>query len=473
MDSFLRERRIPEDPFRYTHRRAIRRLVLTEPDMVEAMAARAREEGVRFDEVEDRVRGWLEEIVPQFSALAYYRVGYRLARRVAYSVYNVRLDQESLRSAQAAVPEGASVVYVSNHRSNADFVVTGFMLSRSVQVSYAVGEWARVWPLEGLFKSFGSYFVRRGEKDPLYHRTLQTYVQLITRQGVTQAMFPEGGLSRDGKLRPVKLGLLDSMARAKLDPAFDRPLVFVPVGINFDRVLEDENMVFEARHGRPRHGRRSLGTKMLRLASLAVRGPVILPINIGRFLTGRLKRHGVAAIHFGTPISFDQWYAGQAPFLARLDRHERFEAMRPFGENLMSAIAHTIPATPVTAVCAAAVRVGQDRMEAGVDDGSLLLELRAVLEELQRQGRPVATGDPYQPDGGLDADALADEVDAADERTRVLERALDVLSRRKVLHRDGGVLRAGRWDLITYYANSLEVSKPSPAKGSVVPVPAR
>jgi hypothetical protein len=28
-----------------------------------------------------------------------------------------------------------------------------------VALSYAVGEWARVWPLEHLFRSFGSYFV--------------------------------------------------------------------------------------------------------------------------------------------------------------------------------------------------------------------------------------------------------------------------------------------------------------------------
>ena len=43
----------------------------------------------------------------------------------------------------------------------------------------------------------------------MYHAVLERYVQLITRNGVTQGIFPEGGLTRDGKLRPPKIGLLD------------------------------------------------------------------------------------------------------------------------------------------------------------------------------------------------------------------------------------------------------------------------
>ena len=51
---------------------------------------------------------------------------------------------------------------------------------------------------------------------------------------MTQAVFPEGGLSRDGRLRPPKLGLLDYMVRS-FDPAGDRDIFFVPVGISYSR----------------------------------------------------------------------------------------------------------------------------------------------------------------------------------------------------------------------------------------------
>src|SRR4029078_8641181 len=109
-------------------------------------------------------------------------------------------------------------------------------------VCHADVEWRRVCPLETLFKSFGSYFVRRRYPEPLYHKVLERYVQLITRNGVTQGVFIEGGLSRDGGFRPPKLGLLDYLARVKCDPGFERPVFLVPVAINYDRVLEDRSL---------------------------------------------------------------------------------------------------------------------------------------------------------------------------------------------------------------------------------------
>ena len=61
---------------------------------------------------------------------------------------------------------------------------------------------------------------------------------------MTQAVFPEGGLSRDGRLRPPKLGILDYMVRS-FDPAGERDIVFVPVGINYDRIFEDRSFLRE------------------------------------------------------------------------------------------------------------------------------------------------------------------------------------------------------------------------------------
>ncbi len=481
VDRFLRANKIPTDSFRHTHRVVVREMVLSDATLVADMAQRAKAEGTDVATVQDRVRRWLDEIVPQFNLLAYYQVGYRLGRILAYSTYNVHLDRASLERAQAAIPENASVVYVSNHRSNADFVVTGFMLSRSVQVSYAVGEWARVWPLEGIFRSFGSYFVRRGEKDPLYHRTLETYLQLITKQGVTQAMFPEGGLSRDGKLRPVKLGLLDYMARAKLDPEFNRPLVFVPVGINFDRVFEDENLVAEAKAGglgaigRPR---RTLGQKVVRLGALAGKVVIFGPVNLGRFATKRLKKHGVAAIHFGEPIVFDDWLAKQRRSRRNPidvdDRHKRHHRLLPFGESLMQAIAKNIPATPVTLLSAALAQL--DRKFAsidgpGVDRGTILMALRSTIEAAHAAGRPFAIN-PYRHSGSeagrwarserrQELAGLAADVAGTDDLEHLLTLAMDVADERLVSV-DGDPREAGsmwhvlRWDLVDYYAASLQ-----------------
>jgi glycerol-3-phosphate O-acyltransferase len=497
VDRFLRENKIPDDPFRHTHRVVVKERVLGDPELVAAMLERAKADVTDVAVVEAKVQEWLDEIVPQFNILAYYQVGYRLGRIFAYSLYHVRVDRASLEAAMAKVPPGAAIVLVSNHRSNADYVVTGFMLSRSVQVSYAVGEWARVWPLEGLFKSFGSYFVRRGETDPLYHRTLRSYVELITKQGVTQAIFPEGGLSRDGRLRPPKLGLLDSMVLAKRDPTFTRPLAFVPVGINFDRVLEDEVLVRETVAGDHPLRRRSLPRKVWRVLALA--GKVLwgVPVNIVRFATRRLKRHGICAIHFGEPYTLDDWLKENPQVLAEQDRHARHAQLRPLADELMARIAASIPATPVTVVAAAMTRFGLVRMDQGVEAGDMKAKIRTVLDELSLRGTAMFTHNPYtlqaerrrldEEDRRHDLDPV--DLDLADEEAlhSALEGALDVMTARGLLVQEGTRLRTfpEKWPLVEYYANSLVGNTP-PANGdpakkgerpgeaplSIVPAPA-
>jgi len=339
-----------------------------------------------------------------------------------------------------------------------DFMVTGFMVSRSVQVSYAVGEWARVWPLEHLFKSFGSYFVRRGEKDALYHRTLEAYIRLITKERVTQAIFPEGGLSRDGLLRPVKLGLLDMMTKAKTDPDFRAPLVFIPVGINIDRVVEDEVLTTEHLGEHP-YKMRGPWQKTKRLFTLLWSILVGVPIQIGRFFVKRLKKHGIVAIHFGKPVVFDDWYAKQKPFLAEADRAVRWEKLRPFAADLLQRIGHNIPVTPVTLACMAAAKIGEDAMTKGVERGTFLLAMRSCLESLQKAKAPFAISDPYtgRREGRMGVAEMTDAVDAADDLERVLARALDVTTKRGILRCNGSVrVLPGRWSLVQYYANSLQ-----------------
>ena len=65
-------------------------------------------------------------------------------------------------------------------------------------------------------------------------------------EGHMVAIFPEGQITRDGALLPPKYGLLQFLAGVEADPDFKRPLAFVPVGVNYDWVIEDHNLVAEA-----------------------------------------------------------------------------------------------------------------------------------------------------------------------------------------------------------------------------------
>jgi len=241
---------IPE--FKLTRRQVLIERLVHDEKVQAAIAQCAHEQHLPRVQVLQRVHGYAREIVPSFNAYAYFRWGYRIAKFYARWLYRVRLGYADGAALSALNPH-ASLVFVMNHRSNMDYLLVAFLAAERTALSYAVGEWARVWPLQSLIRLMGAYFVRRNSGDPLYRTVLQRYVQMAVEGGVPQAVFPEGGLSADGKLRAPKMGLLDYMLKT-FNPTAGRDLVFIPVGINYDRVLEDRTLLRKLDTTLPRRG---------------------------------------------------------------------------------------------------------------------------------------------------------------------------------------------------------------------------
>jgi glycerol-3-phosphate O-acyltransferase len=334
----------------------------------------------------------------------------------------VTVDYQDERALEQ-IPKKDVVVYVMNHRSNVDYVVVAYILAYGAHVSYAVGEWARVWPLEYVFKSFGSYFVRRGFREPLYHAVLERYVHLITKHGVTQGFFPEGRLARDGRLGPPKLGLLDYVCRTLLDPEFTGDIWFVPVAINFDRVLEDRALIRELVDERDRPGRWwQFWTVVSYVAS-----------NLIRLVTGRLQRYGRAAANFGTPLSLKAWLAGAPPGLLELPKAQRLTALAGLARELMRRIGVIVPVTPVPLAAAALLSFEQTV----IPKPALLERMDQLRDRLHDVNAKVVRGDARIRD--------------------VWDRAWRMLRLRRLVVEDGDslvVLPAGR-PLLEFYANSI------------------
>src|SRR4029078_3538468 len=116
-------------------------------------------------------------------------------------------------AAIAASDPDATVVFVMNHRSNMDYVLAAYLAADQTTLSYAVGEWARLWPLSALIRAMGAYFVRRNSADELYRRVLERYIAMATEAGVPQAGVPEGALWLAARMREPRLGVLASMLR--------------------------------------------------------------------------------------------------------------------------------------------------------------------------------------------------------------------------------------------------------------------
>jgi glycerol-3-phosphate O-acyltransferase len=365
--------------YKLVSRRSIHDELILDPVVVAAMREYRKEKRLSELEVRVRVEGYIDEILPFFNVLSYYRLGYNLARLTLNLLYKVTVDVQD-KEALGRIPKKDVVVYLMNHRSNADYVVVAYVLARGVAVSYAVGEWARVWPLEAIFKSFGSYFIRRRYREPLYHAVLERYIQLITRHGVTQGLFPEGGLSRDGRFQPAKVGLLDYIAGTLREPEFDRDIWLVPVAINYDRTLEDRTLIRECLDPALRLPR---SRQVLTVAHYVL-------FNTLRLLTGRIRRYGRAAVNFGAPLSLQGWLAAQDADVLALPRPERLPHIQRLADEALERVKAVIPVTPVALASAALVSFERDALpRADVlarmnDYRDHLLELNATVVRADR-----------------------------------------------------------------------------------------
>ena len=415
------------DRFKLTKKAAIRETLLADEAIAAAVKEHAAEYFIGEAAAWQRVEEYIDEIVPFFNILTYYKFGLVVSKALLSFFYKVSAEYAGRESSEV-LPRDAIVIYLMNHRSNADYVLVGYVLSGRVAISYAVGEWARTFPLEYIFKSFGAYFIRRKYREKLYHVVLERYVQLITRNGVTQGIFLEGGLSRDGKLGKAKIGLLDYLLGVARDPAMRRRMYVVPVAINYDRVLEDRSLLREldVREGRKRT---PLYTQL---------GEVLRYVwwNMARLIARRWKRYGRAAVVIGEPVPIEPWLNKQdreTGGLFDIPRADRLARVQLLSDSVLERIAAIVPVTPVTLACAALQSFDGDFIS-HKQLLSRMAEMREVLDELNARV--------------IHREGTVDDI---------FDRAWRMLRMRRILVRVGAgyaILPANR-PLISYYANSI------------------
>lgn len=450
---WMRRHDVRLEHFRFVDRMWVRQTLLQDPVLDGAAAESAAAAGVTIGVVRARMEQWLDEIVPVFNVFSYYKLGGGVATAAVNLCYELVFDRQGLDRARQAVPPGAVTVYVANHRSNADYIVLSVGAMRQVALSYAVGEWARVWPLDTLFRSFGSYLIRRGERDPLYHRVLSRYLQLVAGRGLTTAFFLEGALSRDGAFRVPKIGLLDYLVGILQDDP-GREIVFIPVGLNFDRVFEDRTLTAEAPDAPPPQAR----DKVISLWRILRGLPRLLLGLVGPAWLAAHRRFGYAAVRFGPAVPI-RTLLPDADSVARLPRKERQARMAGLADLLMAEVAQVVPATPVCLVCVALL--------AGARDPVALVRLvREAIAARRAAGAPLAQGRAFasiqagraDEDDGSDAARISAEIVDVEEAERTVDLAMELLVRRGLVRRESGhiVVNDAAMNLVRYYARSLD-----------------
>ncbi|MBT8459670.1 MAG: 1-acyl-sn-glycerol-3-phosphate acyltransferase [Boseongicola sp.] len=395
----------PIQPFKLLGRQDMIQRVIYDPEVVRAVTEDAESEGVREDVAFERAKRYAREIVPSFSATAYFGFAVRVTRWLSNKLFDVRLhriDDEAL----SAVDQNATLVFVINHRSNFDYVLVTYLAGEKSALSYAAGEWAQVWPLSRIVRAMGAYFIRRRGHTELYRKVLASYVKKATEAGVTQAVFPEGGLSRNGLVGQPKLGILSYIVQGWRADGHD--VVFVPVSLNYDRVVEDRVLVAAGRSG----------TRRFRAS--APEGIAFTFRYIWRRIRGRETRFGVAGVTFGKPVSLSDLSHGVS---------EDSDLVNLLGDRLRADIRAAVPIVTVPMIMAVLLQksAGVVREDIALGMNKLRMSFATVPPDF----------------------AVKMEDDSR------LEAVLDGLVVRNILSQDGDIYSIIERDIAIFYANSI------------------
>ena len=264
---------------------------------------------------------------------------------------------------------------------------------------------------------------------------------MATKAGVVQAVFPEGGLTRDGRLRPPKMGLLSYMVSG-FDPSGPRDVVFIPVGLNYDRVLEDRILTSAIeRQASASGGTKDGGAEASGQAQRKGRTFRFRPGAFAGFLfrslwlalRGKWYRYGYACVSFGKPISLRDYLKGRGLDFRTLDQARRFEEIERLGHHLMDAVGRVVPALPVSLVATAFLDAGGRALTA--------FELKSEVHNLMSR---------------LEAGGAHVHIPRAD-REYAVEVGLRMLTLRRLVLEEDGLLRANPEEalLLGYYANAI------------------
>jgi glycerol-3-phosphate O-acyltransferase len=177
----------------------------------------------------------------------------RLLQRLLTWFWNRIYDGIDARGVERVklLAETSTLVYVPCHRSHVDYLVLSYLLySQGLMIPHVAAGDNLDMPLVGaLLRRGGAFFMRRSfGDDRLYSAVFSEYVYQLFRRGSPSEYFIEGGRSRTGRLLPPRTGLLNMTITTHVR-GVPHPIVFVPVNIGYEKLIEASSYLDELRGG--------------------------------------------------------------------------------------------------------------------------------------------------------------------------------------------------------------------------------
>ncbi len=269
-----------------SHRRTLITQILASRRVREAIRSESARTDVRFEKLVARAR---RDARGMASDVSYITIRFfdRLLTWFWTRIYD-GVDVTGLERVQRFA-ETSSLVYVPCHRSHVDYLLLSYLLyNNGLMIPHiAAGDNLNMPVIGGMLRRAGAFFMRRRfADDRVYSAVFNEYLFQIFRRGSPVEYFIEGGRSRTGRMLPPRTGLLN-MTLAIRNRGISRPMVFVPVYIGYERLIEATSYLSELRGS----------AKSKESIADLFRTARVLKENFGR-----------VSVNFGVPIEADQFF---------------------------------------------------------------------------------------------------------------------------------------------------------------------
>ncbi|WP_213663725.1 glycerol-3-phosphate 1-O-acyltransferase PlsB [Stutzerimonas stutzeri] len=402
-----------------SHRRNLVKGLVHGPQVREAIREEAARENIAVDKAEARALRYANEIASDY---AYTAV--RFLEVVLSWFWNKIYDGirvSHIEPLQDAV-RGYEVIYVPCHRSHIDYLLLSYLLFRNglTPPHIAAGINLNMPVIGGLLRRGGAFFMRRSFKgNPLYTAVFNEYLHTLFSRGFPVEYFVEGGRSRTGRMLRPKTGMLALTLRSYLRSS-RLPILFVPVYVGYERVLE---------------GRTYLGE----LRGAAKKKESIF--DIFKVIGALRQRFGQVWVNFGEPLKLNEFLDQEQPGWRQQNHAPEFRpdwlnaTTNRLAERIAQRLNEAAAVNPVNLVALAMLSTSRQALDRR--------SLARILDLYQRLLRAV----PYSPHTTLpegDGAALIDYV-----------KSLDLIAEQEDALGDILYLDEQNAVLMTYYRNNV------------------
>ncbi|MDL1980845.1 MAG: 1-acyl-sn-glycerol-3-phosphate acyltransferase [Deltaproteobacteria bacterium] len=314
-------------------REELKENVLTNNRLQKFMYNHSKKRDIPIQKVHKEADVYLDEIAAKYN-IAVIRMAAVVVKWVVNTMFEgVTVNNDVLNRVKNMSKKGP-LILVPCHKSHIDYLILSYtLLNNNMPCPHiAAGKNLSFWPLGPLFRRGGAFFIRRTFRGAvLYSKVFAEYINKLLEEGFNIEMFIEGGRSRTGKLIMPKLGLLSMLLNAYKNESCE-DMIFVPIFIGYDRVLEETAYLNEIEGGQKEPE------------------SLLQVIKAGRLLK---KRYGRIYIKFHEPMSLKELLSEYGSKIQDMSSKEQNVFIRNLGHRIINAIDNVSLVTPYALVASA------------------------------------------------------------------------------------------------------------------------